>query len=256
MILSYRKEEASNLFILSVLLPSEPSIPLTEDLFFTSACSLVPLSSSRLVYEFIIRFQSASCNITLPYSSLLQLGFPYMSSNQLTAYSLSNSVITSAMSCVQQQSFAMQSYISCIVSFSKPISFFNVKHLVLIGGHVVTFTIMNEDDSSQVFIYIQMEEDKTELIVGLLYGAASDNEGTRSNEIEVQTINVMNHPFTVTIEDRSSLKPCVEGSYAVLVKASVTLPGLSMDSIALKGSSVLSIERVDAYSWVLCIHLM
>lgn len=120
----------------------------------------------------------------------------------------------------------------------------------------MTFTIMNEDDSSQVFIYIQMEEDKTELIVGLLYGAASDNEGTRSNEIEVQTIDVMNHPFTVTIEDKSSSKPCVEGSYAVLVKASVPLPGLSMDSIALKGSSVLSIERVDDYSWVLCIHLM
>ena len=121
---------------------------------------------------------------------------------------------------------------------------------------MVTFTIMNEEDSSQVFIYIQMEENKTELIVGLLYGAASDNDGTRYDEVEVQTIEVMNHPFTVTIEDRSSLKPCVDGSYAVLVKASVTLPGLSVDSIALEGSSVLDIERVDAYSWVFCKCLM
>ena len=141
----------------------------------------------------------------------------------------------------------MKSFVSCIVSFTSQISFFNVNHVSLVGGKVVTFSILNdgEADTSQVFLYIEMDAEASEMQIGLLYGAAYNDLGHRSMLVDSQKLSVSNGPFAVTLEDHSSDNPCLDGFYELYVTASNRLPGFSEDALILSQSTVKEIARMD-----------
>lgn len=245
-LLSHRKEGYSGLQILTVVLPSTPIRPLTEDLFSLTSCNLLPLSQTNLTYQFIIRLQTAPCTITLPDFSLQQLGLSHTLANSLTVIQ-QEITFQGDLSCWQQQSYSMKSFVSCIVSFTSQISFFNVNHVSLVGGKVVTFSILNdgEADTSQVFLYIEMDAEASEMQIGLLYGAAYNDLGHRSMLVDSQKLSVSNGPFAVTLEDHSSDNPCLDGFYELYVTASNRLPGFSEDALILSQSTVKEIARMD-----------
>lgn len=247
--LSHSKEGYSGLHILTVVLPSRPTRPLTEDLFSLTSCNLLPLSQTNLIYQFIIRLQSAPCTITLPDFSLQQLGLPNTMANSLTVIQ-QEITFRGELSCWQQQSYSMKSFVSCVVSFASQIAFFNVNHVNLVGGKVVTFSILNDEDedTSQVFLYIEMDAEASDMQIGLLYGAAYNDLGHRSMLVDSQSILVSNGPFRVTLEDRSSDNPCLDGVYELYVIASNRLPGFSEDALILSQSTVKEIARVDDYT--------
>lgn len=247
--LSHRKEGYSGLHILTVVLPSRPIRPLTEDLFSLTSCNLLPLSQTNLIYQFIIRLQSAPCTITLPDFSLQQLGLPNAMANSLTVIQ-QEITFRGELSCWQQQSYFMKSFVSCVVSFASQIAFFNVNHVDLVGGKVVTFSILNDEDedTSQVFLYIEMDAEASDMQIGLLYGAAYNDLGHRSMLVDSQSISVSNGPFKVTLEDHSSDNPCLDGFYELYVVASNRLPGFSEDALILSQSTVKEIARVDDYT--------
>lgn len=248
-LMSYRKEGYSGLIILTVVLPSLPSRPLTEDLFSLTSCSLLPLSEANLTYQFIVRLQAASCTITLPAFSLQQLGLPNALPNSIVV-TQREITIGGELSCWQQQSYSMKSFVSCIARFGSEIAFFNVNHVSLVGGKVLTFSILNdkEDHSSQVFLYIEMDANASEMQIGLLYGAAYNDLGYRSTSVDSQSISISNGPFSVTLENYSSENPCLDGEYVLYVIASSRLPGFSEDALRLAGSTVKEIVRVDDFS--------
>lgn len=154
------------------------------------------------------------------------------------------------LSCWQQQSYSMKSFVSCVVSFASQIAFFNVNHVDLVGGKVVTFSILNDEDedTSQVFLYIEMDAEASDMQIGILYGAAYNDLGHRSMLVDSQSISVSNGPFTVTLEDHSSDNPCLDGFYELYVIASNRLPGFSEDALVLSQSTVKEIARVDDYT--------
>lgn len=248
-LLSHRKEGYSGLNILTVELPSSPACPLTEDLFSVTTCYLLPLSQVNLTYQFIVYLQGASCTITLPSSSLQQLGLPNAVANSVVVMQR-EITIDGHLSCWQQQSYSMKSYVACVASFASCIAFFNVNHVRLEGGKVVTFSILNdaEEDASQVFLYIEMDADASAMQIGLLYGAAYNDLGYRSTSVDLQSVSISNGPFAVALEDHSSENPCLDGAYVLYVLASNRLPGFSEDALLLEGSSVREIVRVDDYS--------
>lgn len=164
------------------------------------------------------------CNIYVPYGAVESTRhLPNQRSNTLRVVLTDNSRDKPVLVCREGLSAHSSYTISCVATFSFYVHSFYPDYVLLSQGSVQSFAIVSASDSSSsvLFVISLPPSPSSTMKVQLLYGAAEDEEESRSQESGVKWLTLHIDSFPVALTLQTNLKDACVANQATLVLRSI-----------------------------------
>lgn len=203
---------------------------------------------------------SLFCNIYVPYGAVESTRhLPNQRSNTLRVVLTDNSRDKPVLVCREGLSAHSSYTISCVATFSFYVHSFYPDYVLLSQGSVQSFAIVSASDSSSsvLFVISLPPSPSSTMKVQLLYGAAEDEEESRSQESGVKWFTLHIDSFPVALKLQTNLKDaCVANQATLVLRSTASITGVSEMAFSLQGANVTSISRISAGSLMCTWKLM